>query len=180
MTVGERSDRELLASAAAGDFSLFYRRHLQPVTSFVSRRVGGPDLVFDVVAETFARALEHRAQYDGDRGPAVAWLIGIARHLITDAGRRGRVDAASRRRLGMARIALDDEQLALVEERGRVDLAAALGALRPEERDAVLRRVVADEPYPLIAQQIGCSEQVVRERVSRGLANLRRRLDEQR
>jgi RNA polymerase sigma-70 factor (ECF subfamily) len=68
----------------------------------------------------------------------------------------------------------------LVEERGRVDLAAALGALRPEEREAVLRRVVADEPYPLIAQQIGCSEQVARKRVSRGLATLRRRLDEQR
>jgi RNA polymerase sigma-70 factor (ECF subfamily) len=59
-----------------------------------------------------------------------------------------------------------------------MDLAAALAALSAEERDAVLRRVVADEPYPLIAQQIGCSEQVARKRVSRGLANLRRRLDE--
>ena len=148
------------------------------MTSFVASRAGGPDVVFDLVGETFARALEHRAQYDERRGPAVAWLIGIARNLIADAGRRGRVDAASRRRLGMARIALDDAALAAVEERGGIDLAGALSALSVDEREAVLARVLGDEPYPLIAQRIGCSEQVVRKRVSRGLANLRRRLDE--
>jgi RNA polymerase sigma-70 factor (ECF subfamily) len=174
----ERSDSELLAGVVAGDFAEFYRRHRQAVTSFVGARVAGPEVVFDLVAETFARAFEHRAQYDRDRGSAVAWLIGIARNLLLDASRRGRVDAASRRRLGMARIALDDDQLAVVEQSGRVDLAAALAALSATERDAVLLRVVEDAPYERVAREIGCSEQVARKRVSRGLANLRRRLDE--
>jgi RNA polymerase sigma-70 factor (ECF subfamily) len=174
----ERSDAELLASVVAADFAVFYRRHRQVVTSFVGARVAGPEVVFDLVAETFAQALEHRVQYDADRGSAVGWLIGIARHLLFDASRRGRVDAASRRRLGMARTALDDDQLALVEESGRVDLAAALASLSATERDAVLLRVVEDAPYERVAREIGCSEQVARKRVSRGLAKLRRRLDE--
>jgi len=36
------------------------------------------------VAETFARALEHRGAYDPRRGPAIAWLLGIARNLLLD------------------------------------------------------------------------------------------------
>lgn len=69
---------------------------------------------------------------------------------------------------------LDDEQLASIERRGSIDLPEALSYLTNEEREAVLRRVLAEQPYPLIADQLGCSEQVVRKRVSRGLATLRR------
>jgi RNA polymerase sigma-70 factor (ECF subfamily) len=78
----------------------------------------------------------------------------------------------------MARIELDDAQLAMVEERGRIDLAEALLGLSAEEREAVLRRVVGDEPYPQLARRIGCSEQVARKRVSRGLAKLRRAMED--
>ena len=161
----------------AEDFGLFYRRHVQAVTSFVAPRVGAADVVFDLVAETFAVALERKKRYEEERGPAVAWLIGIARNLVADARRRGTVDAAARRRLGMTPIALDDAQLAMIEARGRVDLADALSQLSEAERDAVLRRVLGDESYQQLAMHLGCSEQVARKRVSRGLANLRRRLD---
>jgi RNA polymerase sigma factor (sigma-70 family) len=172
-------DATLLAAEHPAAFGRFYERHVGAVTSYVARRVARPDLTFDLVAETFARALEHRAQYDPARGPAVAWLIGIARHLIFDAARRRRVDAAARLRLGMAPVHLDDEQLARIEARGSVDLAGALAALPDAQREAVLRRVLAEEPYPVIAADIGCSEQVVRQRVARGLARLRRELKEE-
>ncbi len=173
----ERSDGELLASDVAEDFGLFYRRHVQAVTSFVAPRAARADVVFDVVAEVFAVALERRTRYEQQRGPAIGWLIGIARNLIADGRRRGHIDAASRRRLGMTRIALDDAELAMVEERGRVDLADALSQLSVEERDAVLRRVLGDESYRQVAEHVGCSEQVARKRVSRGLATLRSGLD---
>ena len=80
----------------------------------------------------------------------------------------------------MARIALDDAQLARVQERGRVDLAEALSGLSVDERDAVLRRVVGDESYPQLAERVGCSEQVARKRVSRGLAKLRSAMEDTR
>ena len=90
-------------AATPSHYGVFYDRHLGVVRSYVASRVRQPELMFDLVAETFARALENRAQFDPARGPAVGWLIGIARHLIIDSVRRGQVEAASRVRLGWRR-----------------------------------------------------------------------------
>jgi RNA polymerase sigma factor (sigma-70 family) len=174
----DRSDAELLAGDAE-QFGDFYERHVDAVAAFVGMRTRRPDLVFDLVAETFARALEHRGQYDAERGPAVGWLFGIARHLVIDAARRGRVAADSRVRLGMTRITLDDDQLARVEDRAQVDLRAALTDMPADQREAVIRRVVLEQDYPELAQGLRCSQQVARKRVSRGLAFLRRGLEGQ-
>ena len=78
-----------------------------------------------------------------------------------------------RKRVGMTVIELDDEAAEVIERHMRVDLRDALAALAPEQREAVFRRVLAEEPYTVIADQVGCSEQVVRKRVSRAYARLR-------
>jgi RNA polymerase sigma factor (sigma-70 family) len=177
MGIVEPSDADLLASDAAPDFGRFYDRHVDAVLSFVGRRTREPQEMFDIAAETFARALEYREQYDSARGPAIGWLLGIARNLIIDAARRGQIEATSRLRLGMTAVQLDDEQLEMVAERGRVGLRAALGMMSGEQREAVIRRVVLDESYAVIAGDLRCSEQVVRKRVSRGLEALRANLE---
>lgn len=174
----QRSDLDLLSGRDTADFGCFYDRHVGAVSAFIGSRVARPEVVFDLVGETFARALERREQYDDTRGPAVAWLLGIARNLIVDSVRRGQVEATSRRRLGMTRLELDDDQLALVAERASVGLRAALASLDSSQCEAVIRRVVLDESYAAIAADLRCSEQVVRKRVSRGLARLRTTLEE--
>jgi RNA polymerase sigma factor (sigma-70 family) len=178
MKPSERCDAELLGSGMPGDYGVFYDRHLGVVRSYVASRVRQPEVMFDLVAETFARALEKRALFDPARGPAVGWLLGIARNLIVDSARRGHVEAVSRIRLGMTAVELDDEQLARLSEHRREDLRAALGSMPADQREAVLRRVVLDESYTTIARQLRCSERVVRKRVSRGLASLRANLEE--
>jgi hypothetical protein len=127
MATTEPSDGDLLASGAAPDFGRFYDRHVDAVLAFVGGRAREPEAMFDFAAETFARAFEHRKQYDPARGPAIGWLLGIARNLIIDAGRHGQIEATSRERLGMAPVELDDEQLAIVGDRRR---SAVLGAGR--------------------------------------------------
>ena len=87
---GERADAELLSTGLASDFGCFYDRHVGAVTAFVGSWVGEPDVVFDLVAETFARALGRRLQYDPSKGPAVAWLLGIARNLMSTPRAAGR------------------------------------------------------------------------------------------
>jgi hypothetical protein len=69
-----RTDAELLAD----DFGAFYERHVDTVTAYLARRTRRPEQAFDLVAETFARALEHRRRYDAARGPAIAWLLGVS------------------------------------------------------------------------------------------------------
>ena len=140
---------------------------------------GDPEVVFDLVAETFARALQRRAQFDPDRGVAVGWLLGIARNLMADAARRRVVAADARVRLAMAPIALDDEQVQCGgRSRREADLGSMLAGLSAEEREAVVRRFVLDQSYPEMAAELRCSEQVIRQRVSRGRAKLRERLEE--
>jgi RNA polymerase sigma-70 factor (ECF subfamily) len=175
--MAERSDAELLAGRVAEDFGRFYDRHAGAVVAYLGDRVRQPEVVFDLAGETFARALERREQYDPARGPAIGWLLGIARHLVIDAFRRGQVEAASRRRLGMAPVELDEDELALVAERARLDLRAALASIPVEQREAVFRRVVLEESYTAMAGDLRCSEQVVRKRVSRGLAAMRANLE---
>ncbi len=173
------TDEELLLEGGASGFALLYERRYPLVRGYLRRRVGAhPDLVLDLVAETFARALERRGQFDPRRGAAVTWLLGIARNLLVDAARHGRVTDASRHRLGMERITLADEQLEAIERDAGSELERSLDKLPVEQREAIERRVLEEEPYGEIAASIGCSEQVVRKRVSRGLAAIRRNLRE--
>lgn len=162
----------------AAEFGRFYDRHLTAVTAFAGGWTDRPELVFDLVAETFARAWEHRDQYDPVKGPAIAWLLGICRNLMVDSARRGQVEATSRVRLGMRTVELDDKQLELIADRAGVELRAALETLEAGQREAVVRRVVLDQSYGAIAAELRCSEQVVRKRVSRALARLRETLEE--
>jgi RNA polymerase sigma factor (sigma-70 family) len=171
----DASDEELLIHGGAEGFGRLYERRLGLVRGYLRTRIGAqPDLVLDLVAETFARALERRAQFDAQRGTAVAWLLAIARNLLIDAVRTGRVDDASRRRLAMERIVLEEGDLELIERDTGSELERSLARLPAGQREAVERRVVDEEPYAAIASRVGCSEQVVRKRVSRGLAALRR------
>lgn len=173
MGPGNPSDARLLSSTKASDFGAFYDRHVDAVAAYVGRRVRQPEVIFDVVAETFARALENRTQYDAARGAAIGWLLGIARNLLVDAARRGQVEAAGRIRLGMTPVELEDDQLEVIVERGGIDLRTALAALPADQREGIIRRVVLDEDYATLALELRCSEQVVRKRVSRGLTALR-------
>jgi len=175
MAEDARTDEDLLAACAADPdaFAVFYRRHARPLAAFFVRRTADPELAADLTAEAFAAALDGLGRFDPARGPAVAWLYGIARHLLSAAQRRGRVEDRARRRLGMEPVVLDDAALAQVEAAGRGDVAAVLADLPAEQRDAVRARVLDERTYAEIAVAAETSESVIRKRVSRGLARLR-------
>jgi RNA polymerase sigma factor (sigma-70 family) len=177
-------DADALRRSACGDdeaFSAFYRVHLDAVLAFFMRRVGDRELALDLTAETFAAVVVSAGSYRSD-GPAVAWLFGIARNKLRESLRRNRVEDAARRRLGMEPLVVDDAGLALVEERagsGESELTRALEGLPEATRDALLARVVEEEEYGQIAARLQCSQQVVRQRVHRGLKQLRTGMEEE-
>lgn len=182
-----REDDELLARFAAGDacaFVAFYRRHLAAVLGYCLRRTGDPELTADLTAEVFAAALLAAERYRPGERPARAWLYGIAAHKLADSRRRGRVEDEARRRLSLEPLAIDDEDLARVEQLAAAEtsepLASAIDSLPAEQRDAVLARVIEERPYDEIAAEMECSELLVRQRVSRGLRKLRLQMKESR
>lgn len=169
-----RTDAELLAATPKDPdaFALFYRRHVRNVIAFCTRRMA-PGEVADVVSEVFATALVYRKRFDPARGPAGAWLNGIAANKIAQAQRRDRVEAKLYRRIGGQRLRLEPSELEIT-----LGPAELLAGLPEDQRRAVVARVIADKPYVEIAQDERVSAQVVRKRVSRALSTLRSRLKE--
>jgi RNA polymerase sigma factor (sigma-70 family) len=175
-----RGDRRVPESRRAGrldpdSLERLYDEHAEALLAYLLRRTGSAEHAADLLAEVFASALAShgRARISGS---ARAWLFGIANHKVADLFRRGYVEDRARRRVGMAPIAFTDEELERAEE--LIDLArgpsllALVADLPAEQRDAVLARIVDERSYMEISASQGCSEQVARQRVSRGLSRL--------
>jgi RNA polymerase sigma factor (sigma-70 family) len=180
-----RSDAELLVAARrdAHAFALFYRRHVPAVLRFFGSRVADREAAADLMAETFAAALISIERYRPTDAEAASWLFAIARHKLTDSIRRGRVRDDARRKLGLERLELDDDDLARIDELlsvpgGGEQALGALSGLNDEQRAAVTARVLEERSYPEIAAELRCSEAVVRKRVSRGLQAIRTNIEE--
>jgi RNA polymerase sigma-70 factor (ECF subfamily) len=75
-----QQERELVAEAGRGDaqaFSSLASRYYRPVAAFLLRRVSRPDVVEDLVQETFLEAF--RALREGARPENFSsWLFGVA------------------------------------------------------------------------------------------------------
>jgi RNA polymerase sigma factor (sigma-70 family) len=172
---------ELLRQGDADAFAAFYSEHATVLLGWLLRQTRDAELAADLLAETFAQALDGCHRYDPRRGPAVAWLFGIAKRQLARARRRGVVEDRARRRLGMVPLEITDAGLERLERLAESEsVRAALAALPEDMRVAVEARVVNQRPYPQIAASLNTSESVVRKRVSRGLADLRARLEEER
>ena len=114
-----RTDAELLRSYDPEAFGEFYERHVGAVTAYLGRYVHRqPDVLFDLLGETFARAYEHRRQHEPRKGPAIASLLSTARYVVAEAERRGQVPDTARKRIGMPPLLLGDTALAAITERG--------------------------------------------------------------
>jgi RNA polymerase sigma-70 factor (ECF subfamily) len=174
------TDAELLERTAREPqaFATLYRRHEQLVLRYLLSRCHDAEIAADLAAETFASVLEAASQFDAERSGGVSalpWVLSIAHNTLLASVRRGTVGDDARRRLRLQPIELTDAALARVEELASIDfdLDKILGDLSPEQREAVVARVLDERDYDEIAAQLGCSQMVVRKRVSRGLMRLR-------
>ncbi len=179
--MGIRNRRGWLATPEA--FTDFYRVRSEALLVWFTRRVYDAEIALDLTAETFARAYASRASFrGGGEDEAGAWLYGIARNLLRDWYRRGRCERAALARLGVEVPALDDAELARIEEAAGLELlrelvAEALLEISADQRDALRLRVVEERGYDELAARLGVSEQTARARVSRGLRVLAGKLE---
>jgi RNA polymerase sigma factor (sigma-70 family) len=175
---GESDDALLGATRSdPAAFGAFYRRFEERMLRYFLARVGDSEVAADLTAETFAAALASVGRFRPKKGPAAAWLFGIARNTLATSARRGRVEDRARRRMGMPPLELTDD---LIE---RIDTLAGpalelVGHLSPDQEQAVRARVIDDREYADIAKDLRCSEAVVRKRVSRALTQMREELGE--
>jgi RNA polymerase sigma factor (sigma-70 family) len=155
---------ELLRDDSASFQEVFERHHVD-VFRYAIVLTGSWAEADDVAAETFARAW--RAWTTGRRpdGPALPWLLVIARNIATDWWRRARRAAASRApRQG-------DETQAEVES--MIWLRSLIRILPSRQREVVVLRYYRDLSDVQIGQLMGLTESGVRSLAARAIARLR-------
>jgi RNA polymerase sigma-70 factor (ECF subfamily) len=173
--------RESLADGSR--FEEVYRVMSRDIYVFLARRTFDVEAAYDLAGETFAVAFRARRRFRGieDRD-AVAWVFGIARNLLRNYERRGRVERKALKRLGATPPPLTDDQIERLEtiaglsDVGRA-VSEALLTLSERERVAVELRVLEELGYREVASRLRISEQTARARVSRGLRALQLRLE---
>ena len=158
------------------DIEELYRGQARRLAGYLMRATGDAEVAADLTAETFAAALIAQERYRSELGAPTTWLYGIAAHKLSDWRRRGYAEDRARRRLGIERPPLSEDDVAeLSRLADEVTVVELLDELPSEQRKAVRARLLDDRAYDEIALAEGVSEAAIRKRVSRGLAGLRQR-----
>jgi RNA polymerase sigma factor (sigma-70 family) len=170
------TDDELLCSDDPEAFGLFYDRHVKMLLGYFARRTFDPEDAADLTAETFASALVARRRFKPGRAPATAWLFAIAARRLADYQRKGYVEQRMRRSLEIERRPVSEADKEMIRVLGDDAARAVLSELPPADRRLVAAHVIDERPYGELADELHTSEAVVRKRMSRGLASLRKGL----
>jgi RNA polymerase sigma-70 factor, ECF subfamily len=158
-------------------FAAVFDRHWRSIHAFCTSRAAAAGE--DIAADVFRVAFDRRGRYDQRLDDARPWLFGIAtnllRHHFRSAQRRER---AGHRALTLAGSETGEEPLDRLEAQllgGR--LAAALEALAPAEREALLLLAWAELDYREIARALEVPVGTVRSRIHRARTRVRAHID---
>ncbi|MFF3950912.1 sigma-70 family RNA polymerase sigma factor [Streptomyces sp. NPDC001902] len=143
------------------------------VTGLMGRDVHAAE---DVLQETLLRALQRAGRLDVHERPVRMWLFRVARNLVVDHRRRDRSVPVGITAADFAGTALDHagDHAGLVEDRSV--LLAALSALPPAHREAVVRVHVMDQTGADAAAEMGVPRGTVKSRTHHGVRALRAEL----
>lgn len=144
-------------------------RHQRVLFGYLARRVGR-DIAEDVTSETFTRAFAQRSRFDLERDDARPWLFGIATNLLRNHARSEVRQLRAYTRHGIQDRSDDDQagtDARLDAGARSPQLATALAALKPGDREALLMYAWNDMSYEDIAESLGIPVGTVRSRLNR-------------
>jgi RNA polymerase sigma-70 factor (ECF subfamily) len=156
----------------------FYRAHVELIERFIARRVADPHLAADLTADVFLAAIDAAPSYDRRRGTPSAWVVGIARNVVSCEFRRAARERRARDRID-ARELLDPDDIVRLQERIDAEarsreLSDALAALPTGERQ-IFELVAGLNPREA-ASVLGISAVAARVRLHRARAAMHKAL----
>ena len=159
-------------------FRVFYERTARPVWAYLSRMTGDARLADDLLQETYYRFLRAGTTHESETHRR-NYLFRIATNLVHDHRRRPRADRGDLTESLDAADARPDGRAGSVAERTarRLDLARAMGRLKPRERDLLWLAYANGSSHQEIADALGlkrASIKLLLFRARRRLANLLR------
>jgi RNA polymerase sigma-70 factor (ECF subfamily) len=166
------------AGSALAEFEQIYRRNVDTVMAYFARRCAEPQTVADLTSDTFVRAAGAFSSFDRSRGSARVWLFGIAGHVFARHCERAATGREAVSRLAGRRALQTDEieELAARIDAERVgrELMKRCSQLPELERDAIELVDLMELTPKEAAATLGVSRVVLRKRLSRARARLRK------
>jgi len=164
-------------------FRVFYERTARPVWAYLSRMTGDARLADDLLQETYYRFLRSGSTHESEAHRR-NYLFRIATNLVHDQRRKPRADRADMhepidavdRRADAASTGSDPANVAERTVR-RLDLARAMGRLKPREREMLWLAYANGSSHQEIADALGlkrASIKLLLFRARRRLANFLR------
>ncbi len=170
----DEEEVDLARRAAGGDrraFAALYDRHLDAVYRYAFYRLRSDAEAEDVTSDVFHRALVAMPKYE-PRRPFLAFLYGIARHVVADYLREQRPRASFEDAIAHASNAPGPEETAARLNDAR-RLRAAIARLTPIQQDIVIFRFLEERSTKEVAHLTGKPESTIRGIQMRALAALR-------
>jgi RNA polymerase sigma factor (sigma-70 family) len=157
-------------------FEAAFEAEFAPLHRYLARRLG-QSLADELAAETFAVAFRSWDRLDPTR-PVRPWLYGIAANLVRHHWRKERRMLRAYARTGVDPVLAEVDEVAerLDAERRQRELAKALAALRPAEREILLLHAWAELTDSEIAEALSLPIGTVKSRLSRARERLRNQL----
>lgn len=160
------------------NFSVLYEKYVRQLYSYcLSRCNGNKDIVFDIVSETFIKAMENISKYKYQNKPFITWLYVIAHNLIIDSYRN------------KPQISIEELEYEVKEETESI-----LDTLADDEMKKRIKEIVLEMPQELkqiimlrndqdlsfaqISDIVGKSEAAVKMRYYRSLLIIKRKMFE--
>ena len=166
-TTEHEADEQRLVEAAQRDpgrFAGLYEANFDRVYAFVARRVPSREEAEDITAEVFHQALAGLAGFEWRGAPFVAWLLGIASHLVARRWQASRPEAL-----------VDELEVAATSDQAERQalFTQLLERLPEDQRHVIRRRFLEHRGIREIAQEMGRSEGAIKQLQFRALETLR-------
>ena len=170
--LGNPIDERLQVEAAQQDparFGELYENNFERVYAYLARRARDRDEAQDLTAEVFHQALAGLRRYEWRGLPFIAWLLGIAAHVLADRWQRaGRMPEVVSDQLELVGVEDDVEQRAMLYQ--------LVDSLPADQRKVILWRFVGQKSLREMAEELGRSEGAIKQLQLRALQNLRERI----
>ena len=165
-------------SRLAESFDSIYDRHHKNVYNYIAFRINNQHDAEELSNDVFVKAMRSQKSYNSDF-VVEAWLIGIAKNVVTDYLRK-----TMRRQLvpldsimGLISTNRQPEEVVVLNEEIK-GLISALTMLRDKERQILSMKFATDLKHREIAKIMGISESHVKVTAHRALTKLKRHMKE--
>ena len=169
---GDKMDSEL--------FEAIYRQYYKSVYNYIGFRINNHFDSEELASSVFENAIRKFHTYKPDASPVEAWLIGIAKNVISDyfRSKKRKVFVPLDSILELVSLNRQPEEVVVINEENKA-LVQAMSKLKDSERQVLSMKFATDLKNNEIAKILDISDSNVGVMVHRAVKKLKRILEEE-